>query len=159
MLKLMEYEICPYCGKEIEVGEIYEHIMEHMEEIKKEEFYLIDQMRQQHYDLLLDLKRNYPSIFIKFVEELSKEDDEKIKIFCMKELISMHEFEKGEKLFREIIERNNKKEIWLEYIIMLNKKGQYRKSIDICNEALHVFDDEEFKARMKRIIKKARDRL
>ena len=159
MLKLMEYEICPYCGKEIEANEIYEHIMQHMEDLKREEFILINQMKQQHYDLLLDLKRNYPSIFIKFIEELSKEEDEKIKIFCMKELISMREFEKGERLFREIISKNNRKETWLEYIIMLNKKGQYRKSIEVCKEAMKNFDDEEFKARMERIIKKARDRL
>jgi len=157
----MEYEICPYCGMEIPSNEIYEHIItQHMEDIRREEFEMLDEMREQHYQLLLDLKRNYPSIFVKFIEELSLEDNEKIKIFCMKELISMREFEKGEKLFHEIISKNNKKETWLEYIIMLNKKGQYEKSIKICQKAKEVFPhDREFVARMDRIIKKARDRL
>jgi len=42
---------------------------------------------------------------------------------------------------------------------MLNKKGQYEKSIETCMEAMEVFDDEQFRARMKRIIEKARARL
>ncbi len=156
----MEYEICPYCGEEIDPNEIYEHmITKHMDEIRKEEFSMLNEMKQQHYDLLLDLKRNHPSIFVKFIEELAEEDSEDIKIFCMKELISMREFDKGEKLFREIISRNNKKETWLEYIIMLNKKGQYEKSIETCMEAMRIFDDEKFQARMRRIIEKARARL
>ncbi len=156
----MEHETCPYCGEEIEHGELYEHIIvEHMDEIRKEEFSMLDEMKQQHYELLLDLKRNHPSIFVKFIEELAEEENEKIKIFCMKELISMREFEKGEKLFMELISKNNKKEIWLEYIIMLNKKGQYKKSIETCKEAIKIFDDEEFQARMNRIIEKARARL
>ncbi|MCD6573300.1 MAG: hypothetical protein J7K95_04325 [Thermoplasmata archaeon] len=156
----MEYEMCPYCGKEVESNELYEHmITEHMNEIRKEEFIMLDEMKQQHYELLLDLKRNHPSIFVKFIEELAEEENEKIKILCMKELISMREFEKGEKLFRELISKNNKKEIWLEYIIMLNKKGKYEKSIETCLQAMKIFDDEEFQARMKRIIEKARARL
>lgn len=156
----MEYETCPYCGKKIALNEIHAHmIMEHLNIIEQDEFSILDKMKRQHFDILLDLKRNYPELFIRFIEELSMEEDKKIKIFCMKELISMNEFEKGEKLFNQIISKENEKEVWLEYIIMLNKKGQYEKSIETCKKAMKIFDDDEFIKRMERIIKKARDRL
>ena len=156
----MEYITCPYCGEEIEEDEFHSHLIsKHMDRVRNDEIEMVEELRHHHFSLLLEFKKNQPNLYIEFIKELSNTNDEKIKIFCMKELLSMNKFEDGYNLFSELIEKNNKKEIWLEYIIMLNKKGRYMESIETCKKAMKIFDDSEFIKRMNRIIKKAEERI
>ena len=156
----MEYITCPYCGEEIREDEFHSHlILKHIDIVRNDEIEMIEELRQHHFNLLLEFKKNQPDLYIEFIKELSEDNDEKIKIFCMKELLSMNEFEDGYKLFNKLIEKDNKKETWLEYIIMLNRKGRYMESIKTCRKAIKIFDDINFKKRMERIIKKAEERI
>lgn len=155
----MEYEICPYCGKRVKKEEMKKHIESHISDAKNYEKELLSAIRAQQNHVLIKFREEYPELYIELLREIAREDDMGLKRFSMKELLSMDRFDYAYQIFNEIIEKNDSKEAWLDFIIALNQRGFYEKSIEICKLAMNRFDDEEFISRMKRIISKAEARL
>ncbi|MCD6512322.1 MAG: hypothetical protein J7K61_01800 [Thermoplasmata archaeon] len=155
----MEYDICPYCGARVRKDEMKEHIESHIFDTENYEKNLLSMVRKEQKSVLLKFRDEYPELYVELLKEIAEENDIGLKKFSMKELLSMNRFDDAFKIFEKIIERKDSKEEWLDFIISLNQRGFYEKSIEICRIAMQRFNDEEFVSRMERIISKAEARL
>lgn len=122
----MSHKICPYCGAMVE--DLEEHIREH-------EMELLNKMKEEQKEIMHDMKRYFPDIYINFLEDLSKEENREIKMLCAAEFLSMNEFERAEKVFNSLLDKPDA-DIYNGLGICYRRMGKNKEALECFKNAM-----------------------